>query len=445
MCLSTIVSRRIYVKNSTRKYYPNMYIILLADSGGGKEVAIIDLAGDIIKDINPDLILPSNFTPESLIKELGDRSETMRPQGTVFQDELTKILSSKKFMAEMTDTLTELYNTNSAFVKVLVKYEEPIRIPLPYLGLYLGTQPDRLPYLFQSVDISGGFIPRSCVFGWEISPPQHKEEDAAFRELAVKSLKQLNDALPSDGSEIKVDIARDAVDMVFAEQNRLKHDIVDDRVRGCYARALDPLFKVSLLYWLNEATNDDVVLSEDEEVGKGEKQSSTSSTSSTCYTSSHNSTEYIYLSKSYINNLSISNFPKLSNLSNDVLARYPVTPFHVAKCISLYRLTLPWVQKLAESASSSVEEKNIIVLGNTCRSLALRGYAKEIPNGNGGVVFAIERSDILRHSRMNTTSLSKYLDTLVGRGEVLGQPIVYSEKGAGKKCTYYPILRHKEA
>jgi hypothetical protein len=310
--------------------------------------------------------------------------------------------------------------------------------------MFVGTQPERLPYLFQSVDISGGLIPRCCVFGWKKSPPEYKQEDAAFRELALKSLRMVDNAMSKAGDEVKVEITSNAIDMVFAEQNRLQHDILDDRVRGCYARALDPLFKLSLLYWLNEATNDDTDLTTDltEESG-----SSTSLTSLHNKTNSNNSNEYIYVPQPYISNPLVSNYvyhanlSNLSNLSNLPLACQSVTGFHVAKSIALYRTTLPWVQKLAESASSSIEEKNIILLSNMCRSLALRGHASEIPDGNGGVVFALDRSVILRNCRMSASTLNKYLETLVGRSDVIGKAIIYSESGSGKKTTYYPILR----
>jgi hypothetical protein len=344
--------------------------------------------------------------------------------GTLFQEEFSRLLTDKKWMSDMVDVLTDLYNSDKPFTKMLASWDEAMKINDPYFGLFVGTQPDRLSHMFRTVDITGGLIPRIITLGWKPRKFQRKIADRGARVRAVNSLKALEERMQGISEPIEIDIEQSAIDELTTGTMAFMDSIRDDKVRACYARPYDTVLKLALLYKVNESTEDGVQASQVSHISQDAQSSQASQY--TIYTPHPIPTEYIYSSGLCI----LANCVNVVNLG--------LTSAHIRRAISMYFLTIPWTQLIADASSQGAEERGLVMIRQVMLRMIERGEVVEILDGNGSTVKCLLASDVLKNSHMRSNTFNAYMDTIIQHLDFVGPPIMRPSSGV-RPVKYYPI------
>lgn len=241
----SVVSRgRFCVQHSKRIYYPNLYTLFVGDSGVGKGVAIHDCLEKLIGEIDHSMLLPKTFTPEGLLTTLTEQNT-----GIVCNDEIGNILSSKKYMTGTAEILTEIYNVPEEYSRKLVKKMYYVR--KPYLCLALGTQMETMEKIMDSALVTSGFLPRFLITYATRSEYKEPVKDMWCWHYAMHELYNLYQVTNVVGAEIPTE---SYVGQCIYRFVRDKMEEVSEEGMGalCHGRLADHLFKLSLLYYLND-------------------------------------------------------------------------------------------------------------------------------------------------------------------------------------------------
>ena len=155
--LSTLLAGNVKLPTSFGTIKPNVWFMLLADTTLTRKSTAMDLAMDLITEVDPDAILATDGSIEGLITSLATRPS--RPS-IFLRDEFAGLLESmtkKEYMAGMSEQLTKLYD-GKMMKRVLRK--EQIEVKDPCLILFAGGIRTRICALLTFEQITSGFIPR---------------------------------------------------------------------------------------------------------------------------------------------------------------------------------------------------------------------------------------------------------------------------------------------
>lgn len=155
--LSALLSGKVSLPTSFGEVVPNLWFMILADTTLTRKSTAMDIAIDLLVEVDPDAIMATDGSLEGLMQGL-----SMRPgRPSVFlRDEFTGLLESmtkKDYMAGMPEMLTKLYD--GKYAKRLLR-KEPVEIRDPRLILFAGGIKSRTQQLLTLEHISSGFIPR---------------------------------------------------------------------------------------------------------------------------------------------------------------------------------------------------------------------------------------------------------------------------------------------
>jgi hypothetical protein len=120
--VASVLGRKVYFGGSGEpRTYPNMYIILLGASSTVKKSTTLNIAKRIISRVNENLILPNEFSIESLLYNLN-----IQPQGTFFWSEFGGILANfeRSYMSGAKQLITDLYDCPPSLKKSLMSIEK---------------------------------------------------------------------------------------------------------------------------------------------------------------------------------------------------------------------------------------------------------------------------------------------------------------------------------
>ena len=317
----------------------------------------------------------------------------------LFQEEFSRLITDKKYMSDMVDVLTDLYNSDKPFSKRLASWECALEINELYFGLFVGTQPDRLMHMFKTIDITGGYIPRVATYGWKSKPFERRVEDPLEKARVIATLKRLDTNLAGLKGAKEVEITDGAIQMIFTAVDSLRKSIVDERTRSCYARAYDSLFKMALLYWVNDLTCDESVISGNSVISNKSEKSHTAL----------NTPDLLSDASELRAGLPIH---RIFGILQDPW-RLGITTRHVEQAIHMYSLTVPWTQRVADASAVDAEERGLTNLSRMILNMVERGETIQVPDGNGGTIEAIRVNMLLRKSHMQTRTLQAYMATIV--------------------------------
>lgn len=155
--LSSLLSGAINLPTSFGNIIPNLWFMILADTTLTRKTTAMDLAMDILTEIDPDIVLATDGSIEGLLTSI-----SMRPgrPSLFLRDEFSGLLeamSKKEYMAGMAEMLTKMYDGKHQ-KRVLRK--ETIEVRDPILILFAGGIKDRVESLLGYELVASGFIPR---------------------------------------------------------------------------------------------------------------------------------------------------------------------------------------------------------------------------------------------------------------------------------------------
>jgi hypothetical protein len=192
--LSTLLAGSVQLYTSYGRVVPNLWFMILADTTLTRKTTAMDLAVDMLVDIDPDTILATDGSIEGLMTSL-----SMRPgRPSVFlRDEFSGLLeqvSKRDYYAGMLETLTKLYDGK---LQKRVLRKETIEVRDPRLILFTGGIKERIYSLLGPEHINSGFVPRFCFITAEtdvmkvkpLGPPN--PESLAGREYLVQRFRDI--------------------------------------------------------------------------------------------------------------------------------------------------------------------------------------------------------------------------------------------------------------
>src|SRR6267142_3354814 len=171
--IGAITKRSIYYRlKGILKLYPNLYVMLIADSGFGKQFPIT-MATKLLRTLNITRNIIGQSSIQGIIDPLLSKVITLE-NGVIIRNAEGAVISSEFSNMLVTDLqaltlLTELYDTEHLDIweKNLVRGQ--VRLRNVFLSFLTGTNLEHYNDKVQEKDIRGGFIARTlCIHETEI-------------------------------------------------------------------------------------------------------------------------------------------------------------------------------------------------------------------------------------------------------------------------------------
>jgi hypothetical protein len=263
--LSTILSGNVQLPTSFGTLRLNMWFMILADTTLTRKTTAMDLAMDLLMDVDPDCVLATDGSIEGLLTSL-----SMRPgRPSIFlRDEFTglmEMMSKKDYYAGMMESLTKLYD--GKYQKRVLR-KEIIEVRDPLLVLFAGGIKDRMQTLLKYEHISSGFVPRFVFVTAEsditklkpLGPPTARTAEG--RQVITERLRKLRahytpeDSMKGDDNRIKFPVVSNAVltDDAWVRYNRYEHQMMEAALKAPMRELMTPLMARLSLSGLKAAT-----------------------------------------------------------------------------------------------------------------------------------------------------------------------------------------------
>jgi hypothetical protein len=157
VALSTLLSGNLVLPTSFGTIVPNLWFMILADTTLTRKTTAMDLAMDLITEVDADALLATDGSVEGLMTSLAMRPE--RPS-VFLRDEFSGLLEAmgkKDYLAGMPEVLTKLYDGKSQ--KRLLR-KETVDVRNPRLIIFAGGIKNKVTSILTHEQVSSGFMPR---------------------------------------------------------------------------------------------------------------------------------------------------------------------------------------------------------------------------------------------------------------------------------------------
>lgn len=192
--LSALLSGRVTLPTSYGPLVPNLWFMILGDTTLTRKSTAMDIATDLLMEVDPDAILATDGSVEGLMQGLSTRPK--RPS-IFLRDEfsgLLEMITKKDYYAGMAEVLTKLYD-GKLQKRILRKEEITVRDPI--LLILAGGIRNRVQGLLTHEHVSSGFIPRFIFVTAEsdtsrlqpLGPPTAK--DLGNRDYLIRRMEEL--------------------------------------------------------------------------------------------------------------------------------------------------------------------------------------------------------------------------------------------------------------
>jgi hypothetical protein len=155
--LSAILSGSVFLPTSFGTVKPNLWFMILADTTLTRKSTAMDIAMDMLAEVDSDAIMATDGSIEGLFQGLSTRpgkpSIFLRDEFSGLLEQITK----KDYYAGMAEVLTKLYD--GKLQKRLLR-KETIEVRDPNLIIFAGGIKNRVQQLLKFDHVSSGFIPR---------------------------------------------------------------------------------------------------------------------------------------------------------------------------------------------------------------------------------------------------------------------------------------------
>lgn len=279
--LSAVVKDQIWLdRGGLYKLYPNIYVMLHAESGL-KKGPPVNLAKRIVKKVNNTRIISGRSSIQGILKRLGTAYTI--PGGDVIKKSVGFIVASEFSSSLVNDPaamtiLTDLYdrNYNEGEWEQLLKMEE-FTLNDPTVSLLVATNEAHFEDFIAKKDIQGGFIGRMFVIAENkvnrlnsLAAPLKNPPNLAMLSLYPAEISKLHGAFESLGSAVPTDAhqvkrIREGREIWYSKAGLLYdewydsfyHSITAQKVKdvtGTIQRFGDSVLKVGMLLSLGEST-----------------------------------------------------------------------------------------------------------------------------------------------------------------------------------------------
>jgi len=197
--ISAVIKDNVWLNRAgAYKLYPNIYVILHADSGL-KKGPPISLAKDLVKAVNNTRVISGRSSIQGILKKLGT-AHTL-PGGKIINKSVGFVCASELSSAIVEDMaaltiLTDLYDRqyNEGEWESLLKMEN-FQLKDPTVSLLGGINDAHAEIFFGKKDIQGGFLARTFIIYEKeeqtINPLVRRMVNTPNKEFLIKHLKEI--------------------------------------------------------------------------------------------------------------------------------------------------------------------------------------------------------------------------------------------------------------
>jgi hypothetical protein len=157
MILSALLAGAIRLPTSFGTVMPNLWFMLLADTTLTRKSTAMDIAMDIIEEVEPEAVVATDGSLEGLMQSLevrpGKPSVFLRDEVAGLIEQITR----KDYMAGMAEALTKLYDGKT--MKRVLK-RETVTVKEPCFLFFAGGIKTRVQSMLTLDHVSSGFVPR---------------------------------------------------------------------------------------------------------------------------------------------------------------------------------------------------------------------------------------------------------------------------------------------
>jgi hypothetical protein len=257
------LERRCWVKTGAGELYPNMFVLLVAPPGVGKDFAI-NPARDLWAATQKLNIAPAAMTHKGLVDHLADshvQQQYIDDKGRfvnyhsilVSVPELGVLIPSHDLA--FLSTLNDLYNCGKVFAERSRSKGDILKIENPHIHIIAGTQPKYLGSLFPEEAYGMGFTSRIVMIYWGTPTKRSLFGSNKFSPKLQKSL--ADDMLKI--TQLKGEFYLDQETIAALEQ---WHAIESDNDRPVHtklihynARRIMHLIKLSMVYSISRSSD----------------------------------------------------------------------------------------------------------------------------------------------------------------------------------------------
>lgn len=181
------LGRRCSLAFGYKTVFPNLFVILVAESGTCRKSSGIVLANEILADVRPAVnLLSQKMTPEALIDALctnkvADDKIIIQAEGIAVADEVTTLIDKNAIKTGLTNLMTNLYDCGDFSYRTRGRGVETIKNPC--FSMLGGTTAYWIKEALSTSSIVGGFTAR-IVFVYL----EDRERNIAWPDISVENI-----------------------------------------------------------------------------------------------------------------------------------------------------------------------------------------------------------------------------------------------------------------
>lgn len=283
VALSSLLAGRVRLPTSFGTIMPNLWFMILADTTLTRKTTAMDIAMDMVTEIDPDCLLATDGSIEGLLGSLATRPG----KPSVFlRDEfsgLLEMITKKDYYAGMPEALTKLYDGK---MQKRVLRKEVIEVRDPCLIFFAGGIKNKITQLLNHEHVSSGFMPRFIFITAEsdlsrlkpLGPPSEKTKNngEAIRNELTDIFEHYNRTIQMTIAKLK---AKQEAPKIFEAQltddawvryNKLESQMLElglasekpDIMTPTYDRLSKSILKAAVLLSATRQRSDEVIVEE---------------------------------------------------------------------------------------------------------------------------------------------------------------------------------------
>lgn len=245
--LSAILNKKVFLPYCGQPLYPNIYAVILAPSSLFRKSTSINIAKNIVQDVEEDLVLANDITYEKMVQNLSGRS-----WGLICWNEMGGVLEvmSKDYNSGLRALITELFDCPGLWKRELKS--GTYRIEEPCVSILGASTMDWLIDALKGKDIRGGFLPRFIII-----PAVEKEKSLALPPGPNKTLRDGLIRTLNEKSQITGEMHLEKAGIRIYEDWYRKHekDLEEsdkkEILSGFYSRLATYVLKLAMIFQLS--------------------------------------------------------------------------------------------------------------------------------------------------------------------------------------------------
>lgn len=160
--MSALMATTLRLRTSREQHIvPNLWGLIIGETSLTRKTTAMDMAMEFILDIERDLMLASDATPEGLMTSLSLRPKMV---SIFYRDEVAGLfdaMNRKEYLASLPEMMTKMYDVPKFMVRRLRK--ESFTVSEPIFIFFGGGTPEKMYSLIEESYFASGFIPRFLV------------------------------------------------------------------------------------------------------------------------------------------------------------------------------------------------------------------------------------------------------------------------------------------